>query len=87
MGMEILAFSSSTPKESFHTRDDYVNGVTVEDLKEIGPSKAYDDHRSLENLIWEQSEKDQAFLIPQTVELNHNRTTLKFDGWGGGSSD
>ena len=57
MGMDIVDFSKSNPKESFPIQDDYVNGVTVEDLNKFGQSKAYDDRRIFENLIQEQSEK------------------------------
>ena len=57
MGMDIVAFSWATQKEPFPIRDDYVNGVTVEDSKAIGQRKAYDEHKNSENQLWEQTEK------------------------------
>ena len=44
---------------------------TIEDLKAIDRSKAYDERRNLENLIWEQAEKIQDYLITKIVELDH----------------
>ena len=41
LGMEIVVFFRYTPKESFPLHDYYVNGVTVEESKSIGRSKAY----------------------------------------------
>ena len=70
MGMEILAFSSSTPKESFHTRDDYVNGVTVEDLKVNCKRKYYDEDKNFENLIQEQAENIGSPYPSEHVEKN-----------------
>ena len=39
-----MAFYRATQKETFHIWGDYVNGVTIEDSKAIGQSKAYDEH-------------------------------------------
>ena len=74
----LCIFSGPSPKESFPIRDDYVNGVTFEDLKLIDWSKAYGERRNFENLILEQAKKIQASLIPQIVELDHNSTMPTF---------
>ena len=61
--MEIVEFSSTTSKESFPIWDDYVNGVTVEDLKEISRSKAYDECRNFQNLLRKQAKKNRLDLF------------------------
>ena len=61
--MDVVDFSRSNPKRSFTTCDDYVNGVTVEDLNAIGWIKDYNELRNFENLLKEQSEKYRLALF------------------------
>ena len=60
LSMEIVAFSSSTPNASSSIQDDDINGVTVEDLKDIGWSKSYDVCRNFEEPALGTSGKIQA---------------------------
>ena len=46
MSMELVKFYRSTQKESFIKGNYYTNGVTVEELKAIGRSKADDENRN-----------------------------------------
>ena len=50
-GMDLVEFYMATSKETFSVWDDDVIGVTVEDLKGIGHSKAYDECRNFENML------------------------------------
>ena len=50
-------------KEYFSIRDDGTNGVIVDYLKEIGRSKAYDEHRNVDNLLGNMQEKHRPALF------------------------
>ena len=63
LGAEIGSFSRTTTKKPFHIQDDNINGVTVKYLKAIGWSKAYDEIRNFEKLLWKQAEKYRLTLF------------------------